>query len=132
MTRAEIVAAAGKLETPHDLLILLNRIKMDELGDKGHPFNMRHLNYFINPARNKKSYKTFKIPLATSLPYKKAKTLVKLAKADEETALDGFLEFFSQYIPSEVLDELTMKDLTTLAKAWSGQTEKEGGQTLGE
>ena len=40
--------------------------------------------------------KTFKIPLATSLPYKKAKTLVKLAKA------------------------------------WSGQTEKEGGQTLGE
>lgn len=76
--------------------------------------------------------KTFKIPLATSLPYKKAKALVKLAKADEESALDGFLEFFSQYIPSEVLDELTMRDLTTLAKAWSGQTEKEGGQTLGE
>ena len=43
--------------------------------------------------------KTFKIPLATSLPYKKAKELVKLAKADEESALDGFLEFFSQYIP---------------------------------
>ena len=76
--------------------------------------------------------KTFKIPLATSLPYKKAKELVKLAKADEESALDGFLEFFSQYIPSEVLDELTMKDLTALAKAWSGQTEKEGGQPLGE
>lgn len=76
--------------------------------------------------------KTFKIPLATSLPYKKAKELVKLAKADEESALDGFLEFFSQYIPSEVLDELTMRDLTTLAKAWSGQTKKEGGQTLGE
>lgn len=62
MTRAEIVAAAGKLETTHDLLILLNRIKMDELGDKGHPFIMPHLNYFINPARNKKSYKTFRIP----------------------------------------------------------------------
>lgn len=76
--------------------------------------------------------KTFKIPLATSLPYKKAKELVKLAKADEESALDGFLEFFSQYIPTEVLDELTMKDLTALAKAWAGQTEKEGGQTLGE
>ena len=76
--------------------------------------------------------KTFKIPLATSLPYKKAKELVKLAKADEESALDGFLEFFSQYIPTEVLDELTMRDLTTLAKAWSGQTKKEGGQTLGE
>jgi hypothetical protein len=76
--------------------------------------------------------KTFNVPLATSLPYKKAKALLKLAKADEENALDGFLEFFSQYIPSEVLDELTMKDLTALAKAWSGQTEKEGGQPLGE
>ena len=62
MTRAEIVAAAGKLETIHDLLILLNRIKMDELGKKGHPFVMRHLIYFINPARNKNSYKTFLIP----------------------------------------------------------------------
>lgn len=76
--------------------------------------------------------KTFKIPLATSLPYKKAKELVKLAKADEESALDGFLEFFSQYIPSEVLEELTMRELTMLAKAWTGQTKKEGGQTLGE
>jgi hypothetical protein len=76
--------------------------------------------------------KTYKVPLATSLPYKKAKELVKLAKGDEESALDGFVEFFANYIPSEVLDELTMKDLTTLAKAWSGQTEKEGGQSLGE
>lgn len=62
MTKAEIVAAAGKLKTTHDLLILLNRIKMDELGVKGHPFIMPHLNYFINPARNSESYKTFQIP----------------------------------------------------------------------
>ena len=65
MTRAEIVAAARKLETTHDLLILLNHIKMDELGDKGHPFVMPHLNYFINPARNKNSYRTFRIPKKT-------------------------------------------------------------------
>lgn len=76
--------------------------------------------------------KTFKVPLATSLPYKKAKALVKLAKGNEENALDGFIEFFAEYIPSDVLDELTMKDLTLLAKAWAGQTEKEGGQSLGE
>ena len=76
--------------------------------------------------------KAFNVPLATSLPYKKAKSLIKLAKADEESALDGFVEFFAEYIPSEVLDELTMKDLTLLAKAWTGQTEKEGGQSLGE
>lgn len=35
---------------------------MSELGDKGYPFIMSHLNYFIHPARNKKSYKTFYIP----------------------------------------------------------------------
>ena len=50
------------METTQDLLQLLNKIKMAELGEKGHPFIMPHLNYFIHPARNKKSYKTFSIP----------------------------------------------------------------------
>ena len=62
MTREAIVAAATKMETTHDLLNLLNKIKMSELGDKGYPFIMPHLNYFINPQRNKKSYKEFRIP----------------------------------------------------------------------
>ncbi|HOP08434.1 MAG TPA: reverse transcriptase family protein [candidate division Zixibacteria bacterium] len=62
MTKEAIVAAAAKLETTHDLLNLLNKIKMAELGDRGYPFIMPHLNYFIHPARNKKSYKTFQIP----------------------------------------------------------------------
>ena len=62
MTKEAIVAAASQLETTQDLLNLLNKIKMSELGDKGYPFIMPHLNYFIHPARNKKSYKTFSIP----------------------------------------------------------------------
>ena len=62
MTKEAIVKAAAKVQTTHDLLTLLNKIKMDELGDKGYPFLMPHLNYFINPARNKKSYKEFRIP----------------------------------------------------------------------
>lgn len=62
MTKEAIVAAATKMETTHDLLNLLNKIKMSELGDKGYPFIMPHLNYFINPQRNKKSYKEFRIP----------------------------------------------------------------------
>lgn len=76
--------------------------------------------------------KSYNVPLATSLPYKKAKMLLKLSKSDEETALDGFLDFFSEFIPPEVLDELSMRDLMTLAKAWTGKTEEEGGQSLGE
>ncbi len=62
MTNEAIVAAAAKIETTQDLLRLLNKIKMAELGEKGHPFIMPHLNYFIHPARNKKSYKSFSIP----------------------------------------------------------------------
>lgn len=62
MTNEAIVAAAAKMETTQDLLSLLNKIKMAELGEKGHPFIMPHLNYFIHPARNKNRYKSFSIP----------------------------------------------------------------------
>ena len=44
MTKEAIVAAAAKIETTHDLLNLLNKIKMAELGDRGYPFIMPHLN----------------------------------------------------------------------------------------
>ena len=62
MKREVIVKFASKMTSTHDLLILLNRIKMDELGDKGHPFTMPQLNYFINPKRNKDHYRSFTIP----------------------------------------------------------------------
>ncbi|MBQ9889115.1 MAG: RNA-directed DNA polymerase [Bacteroidales bacterium] len=65
MTKEAIVTAASKVQTTRDFLNLLNKIKMDDLGDKGHPFIMPHLNYFIHPARNKKSYKEFRIPKKT-------------------------------------------------------------------
>ena len=62
MKREAIVEAASKMGTTHDLLVLLNKIKMDDLGDKGHPFTMPQLNYFINPKRSTTSYITFTIP----------------------------------------------------------------------
>lgn len=62
MTNEAIITAATKIETTQDLLHLLNKIKLSELGEKGHPFIMPHLNYFIHPSRNKKSYKSFSIP----------------------------------------------------------------------
>lgn len=62
MTREEIVSAAKNLESTYDLLTLLNRIKLDELGEKGHSFQMQHLNYFISPSRNQNSYISFRIP----------------------------------------------------------------------
>ncbi|MGN1225960.1 MAG: reverse transcriptase family protein [Candidatus Cryptobacteroides sp.] len=62
MTKEEIISAAAKLETLPDLLYLLNKIKRSESGDRCYPFIMPHLNYFLNPSRNKNSYKTFQIP----------------------------------------------------------------------
>lgn len=50
------------MASTHDLLVLLNKIKMDELGEKGHPFTMPQLNFFINPKRTASRYRTFTIP----------------------------------------------------------------------
>lgn len=74
--------------------------------------------------------KTYSIPLATSLPYKQVKKLIKLAKNEnEEEQLDSFIEFFKQYIDEEVIDNLPMTALTALAKAWTGAS---GEEEMGE
>lgn len=73
--------------------------------------------------------KEYKIPLATSLPYKEVKALIGLQKKDPEESLDQFIDFFKQYIDADVIDSLTMASLTKLAKAWSGAS---GEETLGE
>ena len=46
----------------YSLLVLLNALKEDDLGDKAHPFTMAQLNYFCHPTRNAKHYKVFTIP----------------------------------------------------------------------
>lgn len=50
------------METLEDLRRLLNEIKEDEFGDKAYPFSERQLKYYINPKRNKQSYRQFTIP----------------------------------------------------------------------
>lgn len=62
MTKEAIVAAASQMESKQDFLVLLNRVKIDSLGDRGHLFTYRQFNYFINPQRNRSCYKTFSIP----------------------------------------------------------------------
>lgn len=62
MTKEAIAAAASQMESKQDFLALLNRVKMDSLGDRGHLFTYKQLNYFINPTRNRCCYKTFTIP----------------------------------------------------------------------
>lgn len=89
----------------------------------------------------------YNIPLAADLPYKKTKPLMKVAakwknldaeKEMDAEELDGimdvFFDFFKQYIPLEVLEELTSRNLMTLATTWIGANNEgnDDGQTLGE
>ena len=77
--------------------------------------------------------KTYTIPLASALPYKKVKHLLKISNAkDTDEQIGVFLEFFKQYIPEDVLDELPMASLTALAKAWGDTSDASGDSSLGE
>ena len=62
MERQEIRKAASLMTNRYSLLVLLNALKEDDLGDKAHPFTMAQLNYFCHPTRNAKHYKVFTIP----------------------------------------------------------------------
>ena len=67
--------------------------------------------------------KTYKIPLGSSLPLKKAKSI-----KDEDTVM----EFLRDYMPDEVVDNLTIAQLTQIMNAWSEETKKASGISLGE
>lgn len=63
--------------------------------------------------------KEYQIPLASSLKVKEVKGLMALMKLEDDEKLNGFIDFFKNYIPEDVLDELPMKSLTELMNAWS-------------
>lgn len=59
--------------------------------------------------------KTYKIPLAKYLPYKAIKKL----RSKEENNLDSIIEILSDFIPINVLENLTMQQITQILEAWS-------------
>ena len=59
--------------------------------------------------------KTYKIPLAKYLPYKAIKKL----RNKEENNLDSIIEILSDFIPINVLENLTMQQITQILEAWS-------------
>ncbi len=76
---------------------------------------------------------TYTLPLANALPYSKVKKLIKISKSeDTEEQIDTFIAFFKEHIPEDIIDNLPMKSLTALAKAWGDTSEDNGGSTLGE
>ena len=67
--------------------------------------------------------KTYKIPLGSSLPLKKAKAI-----KDEESVM----EFLREYMPEAVVENLTIAQLAQIMNAWSEETKKASGISLGE
>ena len=63
MEREYIVNRVKKLKTKQDLLILLNDIKADKLGNRNYPFTMQQINFYCNPFAipNSKRYRDFYI-----------------------------------------------------------------------
>lgn len=94
--------------------------------------NELNLNNKIEVLKVKIGETTYDVPLATSLPYKKVKSLMGLTKKEESEQMDAFVEFFKDYINPDVIDSLPMSALAELAKAWSNASETESGESLGK
>lgn len=71
---------------------------------------------------------TYNIPLGNCLKVKDYRRLKGLKAEDEEE----IFAFVAQYIPEDIMNELTLGDITAIFKAWSKATQDASGQTLGE
>lgn len=61
MDKYEIRKRITSMQTKTDLLYLLNDLKADDLQDKAYPIPMNALNFYCNPAHEKR-YRSFSIP----------------------------------------------------------------------
>jgi len=61
MTPEQIREAVPEIKTSKELLFLLNAVKKDIYGEKCHPFSLKLITFYCNPARAHKAYKHFKI-----------------------------------------------------------------------
>lgn len=59
---------------------------------------------------------SYSLPLIKYLPYKFVK---KLSKIQEDKDLDPMFEVLSNYIPENVLDELSVSDIAQIMQAWN-------------
>ena len=60
--------------------------------------------------------KVYSLPLIKYLPYKLVK---KLTKLQDEKDIDLVIDVMSQYIPRDVLEELSIMDIGQIMTAWN-------------
>ena len=66
---------------------------------------------------------TYKIPLGSNMTIKQVNSIQQMESVND---------FLKDYIPEEVLDELTIIQLTEIIKAWNTATQESVGMTMGE
>lgn len=66
---------------------------------------------------------TYKIPLGSNMTMKEVKAIQNVSDISD---------FLKKYIPEEVLEELTIVQLTAIIKAWNTATQESVGMTMGE
>lgn len=78
--------------------------------------------------------KTYHLPLLDYITVGDGKLFNAPADLDEQQAsrfyFDAFLNFVYRYIPQEIVDAMTYKDLESLSEQWNAANE--GGATTGE
>ena len=66
---------------------------------------------------------TYKIPLGSNMSMKQVKSI---------QSMESINDFLKDYIPEDVLEELTIIQLTEIIKAWNNATQESVGMTMGE
>lgn len=69
---------------------------------------------------------TYKIPLGGNMTMKQVNAIQNMSNVDD------VFEMLKRYIPEEVLEELTITQITTIIKAWSDATRESAGLSMGE
>lgn len=76
--------------------------------------------------------KTYNIPLATALKLKEVRKFMKLGKKTEEEQFDFLIDFFSEYLGEELVEEMTISDINELFTLWTKANEAAGGPDMGK
>lgn len=72
------------------------------------------------------------IPLVKKLKIKKIRKLLKIEKLPEEEQMEVIIDFFSDYIGEEIIDEMEYETLSDIYQLWLQANGVADGLTMGE
>lgn len=67
--------------------------------------------------------KVYKLPLVQYLPYKSIK---KLTQLQDNKDIDLIIEVMSQFIPRDILEELSIVEISQIMNAWNDVNNEDG------